>query len=199
MPQKPAFKRRTFLVKKGLQFRYIGLVLAVLVLTSVVTGYTVFATCWTIFGEKLANVYPQGRLVYVLRNVNMALVMNLLFISPIIFIIGLLSSHKIAGPLYRIEKAITDISKGSIGLKIKLRRGDELKDLADVVNTLTDNLRNSVDLSNESVLKVQEEIERIRNMFSTQPQNAEQIEASINSLQSKIDALNISLNKWTSS
>ena len=199
MPQKPAFKRRTFLVKKGLQFRYIGLVLAVLVLTSVVTGYTVFATCWTIFGEKLANVYPQGRLVYVLRNVNMALVRNLLFISPIIFIIGLLSSHKIAGPLYRIEKAIDDISKGSIGLKIKLRRGDELKDLADVVNILTDNLRNSVDLSNESVLKVQEEIERIRNMISRQPQNAEQIETSINSLQSKIDALNASLNKWTTS
>jgi len=199
MPQKPAFKRRTFLVKKGLQFRYIGLVLAVLVLTSVVTGYTVFATCWAIFGEKLANVYPQGRLIYVLRSVNMALARNLLFVSPIIFIIGLLSSHKIAGPLYRIEKAIDDISKGSIGLKIKLRRGDELKDLADVVNTLTDNLRNSVDLSNESVLKVQEEIERIRNMISSQPQNPKQIEASINSLQVKIDALNTSLNKWTTS
>ncbi len=199
MATKPAFRRRNLLIKKGLQLRYIGLIFIALILTSMVTGYTVFATGWTLFSQKLASVYPQGRLLHVLRGINMALIRNLILVSPIIFILGLLFSHKIAGPLYRIEKAIDEISKGSIGLKIKLRRGDELKDLAEVVNTLTENLRNSIDLSNETILKIQKELDGVRGVISSQPQNPKQIEASINSLQTKIDALNASLNKWTTS
>jgi len=199
MPAKPAFRRRRLLIKKGLQLRYIGLIFIALILTSIVTGYTVFATGWTLFGQKLASVYPQGRLLHVLRGINMALVRNLIFVSPIIFILGLLFSHKIAGPLYRIEKTIDEIAKGSLGLKIKLRRGDELKDLAEVVNGLTENLRNSIDLSNETILKIQKELDGVRNVISSQPQNPKRIETSINSLQVKLNELNSSLNKWTTS
>ena len=109
MKSRPVIFRRQYLIKKGLQFRYIGIVFSLALLASVVTGYTVFATGWTLLGEKLANVYPQGRLIYVIRTTNLALIRNLLFVSPFIFFLGLLFSHKIAGPVYRIEKSIEEI------------------------------------------------------------------------------------------
>ncbi|PJB53757.1 MAG: hypothetical protein CO099_05395, partial [Bdellovibrio sp. CG_4_9_14_3_um_filter_39_7] len=87
-------RRRQYIIKKGLQFRYIGLIFSLAFIASLVTGWTVFATGWHFLGEKLSSVYPQGRLVYVLRATNLALIRNLLFISPLIFILGLLFSHK---------------------------------------------------------------------------------------------------------
>lgn len=199
MPNKPSFRRKKFLVKKALQFRYIGLIFGLLLLASIVTGYTVFTTCWTLFGEKLASVYPQGRLLYVLRNINLTLIRNLLLISPLIFILGVFFSHKIAGPVYRIEKSVQEIIKGNLTLKIKLRKGDELGDLADAVNLLTESFRASIDLSSEASLKIQKELDVIKNMISSQPQNTQQIQTSIKNLQAKINELNSSLNKWTTS
>jgi len=140
MPARPIFRRKKYIIKKGLQLRYIGIVFALALLASIITGYTVFATGWSLLGGKLADIYPQGRLMYIFRAVNMALIRNLLFASPLIFLLALLSSHKIAGPIYRIEKDLDEIAKGNLALRIRLRKGDELKPLADKINTIVENL-----------------------------------------------------------
>ena len=61
------------------------------------------------------------------------------FIIPLIFVIIMIVivfSHRIAGPIYNIEQRIKKITQGEdIGL-IRLRKGDELKELAEAVNKL---------------------------------------------------------------
>jgi len=196
MPVKPVFRKR-YIIKKGLQFRYIGLIFALVILASIVTGYTVFATGWTLLGERLANVYPQGRLVYVFKTTNMALIKNLLLISPLVFTLGLLFSHKIAGPLYRIEKTIYEIAKGNLGLKISLRKGDELWDLADTINSMTENFNNSIGSNKEDLLRIQKDMDEIKKAISTQPCDPQKITSSIDNLQAKVKVLVSSLDKWT--
>ncbi|HAZ10994.1 MAG: HAMP domain-containing protein [Candidatus Omnitrophota bacterium] len=196
MPR-PILRRRKYIIEKGLQFRYIGLVFALALIASIVTGWTVFATGWHFLGEKLASVYPQGRLAYVLRATNLALVRNLLLISPLIFILGLLFSHRIAGPVYRIGKTLRDISKGNLGLRIRLREGDELVDLADTINNLTENFNKTIILDKDIVIKIEKDLEEIRKLASSQPCDCAKIEALINSLQEKSKELSLSFNKWT--
>lgn len=191
--------RRRYIIKKGLQFRYIGIVFALALLASIVTGYTVFATGWALLGERLASVYPQGRLIYVFRAANMALMKNLLLISPLIFILALLFSHKIAGPVYRIEKTLYEISKGNLALKIKLRRRDELQDLADTINIMTGSLNKTMALSKETGAKIQKDLDDIKKAISDQPYDRTRVESSINSLQAKISELSSSLNHWITS
>jgi len=198
MPR-PILRRRQYIIKKGLQFRYIGLVFGLALIASFVTGWTVFATGWHFLGEKLAGVYPQGRLVYVLRATNMALVRNLLFISPFIFILGLLFSHKIAGPVYRIEKTLQDISKGNLGLKIRLREGDELVDLAYIINNLVENFNKTVVLDRAIVVNIEKDLEELKMAASSQPCDCAKIASLINSIQEKSKELSVSLDKWTSS
>lgn len=199
MIQKLVSKRKRFLIKKGFQFRYIGIVFALALLASIVTGYTVFATGWTLLGEKLANVYPQGRLVYVLKATNMALIRNLLFVLPIIFVLGLLFSHRIAGPVYRIEKTIYEISKGNLALKIKLRRGDELWDLADIINTMTENLNKTISLNKATMARIQTELDAIKKAISSQPSNPAIVASAINNLETEIKEIHSSLGQWATS
>lgn len=196
MPR-PIFRRRKYIIQKGLQFRYIGLVFGLALIASIVTGWTVFATGWHFLGEKLASVYPQGRLIYVLRATNLALIRNLLLVSPLIFILGLLFSHRIAGPVYRITKTLEEITRGNLGLKIKLREGDELIDLADMINNLTDKLNKSITSDKDIAIKIEKDLEEIKKLISSQPCDCAKIESIINSVQEKSKDLSSSFTKWT--
>lgn len=193
------FRRKQYIVKKGMQFRYIGIVFGLVILASIITGYTVFATGWTLLGEKLASVYPQGRLMFVIKATNVALIRNLLFISPALFILPLLFSHRIAGPVYRIEKSILDITKGDLALKIKLRKGDELTDLAEIINSMTENIRTTIALNKDKSAAIQKDLDNIRSAIAAQPQDRAKIESVITSLQTKLTELDSSLNTWTTS
>lgn len=194
MPRSPIFRRR-YIVKRGLQFRYIGLIFMLALLASFITGWTVFATGWSFFGEKLASVYPQGRLIYVFKAINVALMRNLLLISPLIFLLGLLFSHRIAGPLYRIEKTLIEIAKGNLALKIKLRQGDELASLADIINTMTDNFNRVLVLNKEKVINAQKNLEEIKKMLSIQSYDHVKLESLVNEIRLNIEELMVSYNK----
>jgi len=195
MPR-PIFRRRKYIIQRGLQFRYIGLVFGLALIVSIVTGWTVFATGWYFLGEKLASVYPQGRLIYVLRATNLALIRNLLLVSPLIFILGLLFSHRIAGPVYRISKTLEEITKGNLGLKIKLRKGDELVDLADMINNLTDNINKTIISDKDIAIKIEKDLEEIKKLISSQPCDCAKVESIINSIQEKSKELSSSFTKW---
>jgi nitrate/nitrite-specific signal transduction histidine kinase len=43
-------------------------------------------------------------------------------------------SHKIAGPIYRFEKACNNMIEGNYSTEIKLRKGDEMQNLAELLN-----------------------------------------------------------------
>ncbi|MDP8230928.1 MAG: methyl-accepting chemotaxis protein [Candidatus Gorgyraea atricola] len=197
METKQIFRRRQYLIKRGLQFRYIGLVFALVIMCSLVTGYTVFTTGWVLLGEKLSSVYPQGRLVYVFRATNLALIRNLFLVSPLVFIIALFSSHKIAGPVYRIEKTLEEINNGNLALKIKFRRGDELWDLADLINTMIENFNKTIASSKDAGKDTRASLEAMKKEISGGSCDCAKIKTSLSELQAKIDQVNSSLDQWT--
>jgi len=199
MSTKPVFRRKKYLIKQGLQFRYIGVVFALVILVSIVTGYTVFATGWMLLGEKLASVYPQGRLIYVFKVTNVALMRNILLISPLVFLLALLSSHKIAGPIYRIEKDMGEIARGNLTLRVKLRRGDELQDLADAINAMTENIEKTIALNKTSSAKILKELGELKNLISASSSDRAKIESVIDELQKTISEADSSLNHWITS
>ncbi|MFH1478525.1 MAG: HAMP domain-containing protein [Candidatus Omnitrophota bacterium] len=190
-------RRREYIVKTGLQFRYVGVVLALVLFAFSVSGFTVFVTGWSLFTQKLAAVYPQGRLLYVLRGINLALLKNLLFILPIVFLLAVLFSHKIAGPVLRIERTIDEIRKGNLAKRIKLRTGDELWDLADTINTMVEAVDKDISISKEIAFKIQKRMDNTKNEFSKDSWNRSDIESSIDAMQSDLKGLSESLNKWS--
>jgi len=189
--------RRRYIIKKGLQFRYIGIVLGLVIITSLLIGYTVFITGWTLLGQKLAAVYPQARLIYVFKATNLALIRNIILISPLIFILALLSSHRIAGPVYRIEKSLDEIAKGNLSLDIKLRRGDELQDLAEIINTMREIFKKTVIISKDTTQTIQKDLDSIKAVMSSQPIDQERLEVILTTLQQKVKELGSFLDRWS--
>ena len=145
-----AVKRRQYLVKKGLQFRYIGVILITVFFISAICILTTYYNLLLLLGEKLADVYPQGRLVVTLRNVNMMVLYRIVFLLPFVGVAGLFLSHKIAGPLVRIERALKNIGDGNFDVFVKLRRGDELTDLASAVNEMAEKLKKRMSITEKS-------------------------------------------------
>lgn len=191
------YRRRRYLVKKGLQFRYIGLIFSLAILASLLTGYTVFYTCWPSFGQKLANVYPQGRLLPIFRTINFLLIRNLILMTPIILVIGLLYSHRIAGPLFRIEKVLDEIGRGKLDINIKLRKNDELWDVAETINSMASNLCKVFNDNKIIVERLQANTNELKLLIATQVPDEIKIKENLSKLQEDLEVLKNTLAKWT--
>ena len=72
----------------------------------------------------------------------------------IIAIISIFVSHKIAGPVYRLEESTKLIASGDLTHRVHLRQGDELGDLQDAFNDMSESL-------SKMVYKDREIIERL--------------------------------------
>ena len=71
--------------------------------------------------------------------------------------------------MYRLKKSIAEITEGNLDVKIRLRKWGDLKDLAEHVNMLAEELRNFVntlkvdyDLLSDYVLQLEREIDAKR-------------------------------------
>jgi len=132
------YRRRRYLIAKKFQLRFAGMIVFFMVIVAFFSSITMYYYLWVALGEKLANVYPQGRLIGILRTANLALFVRLLLIAPLVFVFAIVLSHRIAGPIYRIRTTLDEILKGDYSKRLFLRKTDELKDIADRINSLID-------------------------------------------------------------
>ena len=133
---KMLFRRRRYLVEKGFQLRFASMILLFMFAVALFCSLTIYYNTWMLLGEKLANVYPQGRLVGILKQANFVLFMRLLLITPLVCILAIVLSHRIAGPIFHIKKTLDEVTKGDYSKRLYLRNTDELKDVAESINNL---------------------------------------------------------------
>jgi len=103
-------------------------------------------------------------------------ILGLITLATIVII--LIISHKLAGPLFRFEKELKEIGKGNLTTVISLRKKDQIADLADSLNNMTDSLR-------DRVLAIQKEVEHLTETAS-QVNAPEEIVEQLNQLHQKI-------------
>jgi methyl-accepting chemotaxis protein len=140
---RPKFRRRQYIVSAKFQLKYTGVILLLMFLTAAMSSYVVYYTSMMMMGEKLANVYPQGQLVHIVKMVNLRLLLSLLFVTPLVAMIGIYLSHKIAGPIFRMERFLNSMASGDVATHLTLRKGDELTGLADGINKVCESIKTS--------------------------------------------------------
>jgi hypothetical protein len=122
------FKRRRILINKPVQFVLSGITIYfILIVIIVVGGLTYFITLNTILSQleienKLINAYE------IVKNINILLLKRtgflILLLIILVFYLEVRFLHRIAGPLYRIERTLKEISEGKDVEPIKLRKKD---------------------------------------------------------------------------
>jgi len=127
------------LVDRTFQFRFVRVLLLVLCfLTLAAMGGVYLALQVTLRTFELVRD-PVS--VSLFSTVGLFVALELLLISPLVAWIGILLTHKVAGPLVRIHAAVAQMTEGNFDVRLKLRKGDALEDLAEAMNRLAASLR----------------------------------------------------------
>jgi len=140
-----AYKRKKFFnfyIKKRLQWRILLKIWGIILASLLVTGIIFY------FYSDI-NVGKSYRLFHIKAESFLDFLIPVLltgfFASLILGVVAsLFFPHPIAGPLYRIERDLVDIGKGNLRKEIRIRKGDELKDLADSINIMARGLRDNI-------------------------------------------------------
>ncbi len=134
--------RKTIFIKKDLQVKFILFILLSVLFGMVLFGYQFLTFLQDIFKDHptlLQRVYEEGpKLIYPL------IIKSTIFFALLAMVSALLS-HRIAGPIYHIERICREIKKGDKQARVRLRQGDALADLAEEFNSMLDTITKEED------------------------------------------------------
>lgn len=133
------YRRQQWLVNRGLQFRFVRAMLLVLLVMAAAAILGIFgALQWTMASYEL---HRDTFIVALFNTVTWTVVLEFIFLVPLVAWVGVRLTHKVAGPLVRIRAILSEMAKGNFNVHIRLRKGDALTDLAEDINRLADFLR----------------------------------------------------------
>lgn len=132
-------RRRRWLVDPPFQYRFIGVMLTLLLLLGAGALGSVYLALWVTLRTFGASHEPLA--VAQMTMVGLLVTFELLLIAPLVILVGLRLTHRVVGPLVRISRAVRQMAEGDFAVHLKLRRGDALVELADAVNALAASLR----------------------------------------------------------
>lgn len=182
-------RRRTYLIKTGLQLRYMGIIISTMLLVAFGVGWIIYHTSWTriidtpdLSLDQLSDIFDA---------VNTLL---LRWIFVFIFVIAILSifvSHKIAGPVYRLEETTRIIASGDLTYQINLRHGDELGDLQAAFNKMSESLRTMVANDRAVIEKLVRAGNKLRETIDQKRQDPQALESITRELNEIIEELRL--------
>lgn len=135
------FRNRSMvIIKRGLQVKFMFVIVLTIVLTAVVVG----SSFW-IFFSRVEVLTSDPDIRYQIFKAKNLFPVQLGFLFLIGAALSFFVSNKFAGPLYRFEKDIeTIVKEGDLSHRIHLRDGDELKETADKLNGFLDELEQKI-------------------------------------------------------
>ena len=71
-------------------------------------------------------------------------------------------SHRIVGPLFRMQKTFEDVLSGNLALRIKFRDKDEFQDMANKFNTMIEAFGDKVSKSKQLIEEMKKELKSIK-------------------------------------
>ncbi|MDD5686306.1 MAG: hypothetical protein PHE88_00535 [Elusimicrobia bacterium] len=127
---------KTLVRKKRMQMKYLLTIVFTIIAMMIIVVLTIYISF--LFGlEKISlEYYTLGKIKDMLLWLNAIILVETIIFVAIASWLSLGLSHKIAGPLYRIEKVIKEgLDNGEL-IEIKIRKNDELHEFVEVLNEL---------------------------------------------------------------
>jgi len=130
--------RKTYWINSKYQLRYCFILSAFGFAISLIAGVFSY-TYIRVTLENMPNISLATREQFLQPYILTFAILSLSF-CVILFFVGLILSHRAAGPIYAFEAFLKDLTKGKFR-RLKLRAGDEFMHLESVAKDLTDQLK----------------------------------------------------------
>lgn len=164
-------RRKRYFIKPGFQSRLTMIFILIVIIVANLVGAIVYGISIDKLEKKLIEEHklPLDPIQIGQTLLPGVVIAELISICVVAFI-SIFVTHTIAGPVYRMERVCRDIGSGNLTNVIKLRPKDELKDLADAMNLMTDGLK-------ERIATMQEQVDKIRGAFQVTKPAADTLDA----------------------
>jgi methyl-accepting chemotaxis protein len=137
-PGQPYMRRRYF-VNRAIQLPYFWLLVSSLIALSLMLCGCVFLVMWMTLIYFDMERDPLAAALY--KGVAGVMAVQAVVFIPLVVWLALRSSHRVAGPLVRIRKGLRQLTDGDFNVRVTLRKGDALTEIADDINRLAESLR----------------------------------------------------------
>ena len=160
------YKRRKFFVDKQFQLKYILLVIFMLLMyTAVFVGILFIPQLLPLIFNSPMNEQAKAAEILLLYHKN---VWPAVFIViPLFGFFSIFFTHKIAGPIYRLKLKLEQMTSWNFDSRLTLRSGDDLQELAECVNLLSDELKNMAEALKSSYDSISAHIDEIELQIKT--------------------------------
>lgn len=141
-PEKPRHQRKSYFTHNQFQFTFI-IKFCLLLLAGVILSTTLLL----LFSQgSLTSTFQNSRLI--IKHTSLAILPAIVYTNLITLglisigaiFVTMLISHRIFGPLVRLEKELLAIGSGDLTGKLVLREKDQLTSIANSINTMTADL-----------------------------------------------------------
>ncbi len=133
--------RLRFVTKNPLQLKYLVLILVSIMLPLLIVGGCLYYLIFQLMAEQLAIPESIARnLIPVVEKINFLLIVGIPPIIGLLFIWGAILTHRLIGPLVRLQGDLKKISDGDYSIRLKIRKDDDLRFLVNAINKIIDRL-----------------------------------------------------------
>ena len=129
--------RNKWFMRHPIQAKYLLLVLVAMLAPMLLLGFCFYTLVFDLMARQL--VFPEAifaNLVPVIERINGLLALTLPALSLVILWCALVISHRFAGPIERIESDLDRMLAGETQHRVRLRKNDDMKGIADRINAL---------------------------------------------------------------
>ena len=105
-------------------------------------GGCLYYLIFQIMAEQLA--IPESiayNLIPVVKKMNFLIIVGMPPIVLLLFAWGMIITHRLIGPLERLTRDLRRISEGDYSIQLKLRKNDDLRPIADLINKIINKLK----------------------------------------------------------
>ncbi len=158
----PFIFRRQFFINPSFQGKLLLGIFGAALLSCVllVIDYYVF------FGRNVPTNPWDPEMIWIFTKAQRPMIIQLVVFVFVFCVVTVVLSHRVAGPIYSLEKSIRIIQEGNLVHRVRFRKRDELPRLRDAFNAMLDALHGKVLKDRDTVAAVRREIEPLLNKSS---------------------------------
>ncbi len=136
--RKPIKRKKLLLAGEPVQLKILAFLMVSMLVPLILVGGCLYFLIFNIMAEQLGiPEYIAINLVPVINKINAILLVVSPLLLALLFVWGAIISHRIAGPLERLQREVEEIAAaGDFHRRIRVRKHDDIRRIADAINKL---------------------------------------------------------------
>lgn len=157
------YKRRIYFIEKDFQAKFI-LKFCILV---AISGLLTIGMLYLLARQSTTVSFVNSRVVvrttadFILPVLIQTVAIVTIIVGLATIVVTLFVSHKIAGPLYRFKKVLELLGQGDFSSGFKIRRLDQLQDIADAFDNMISRVREELKALKDNFQILKEKLDNI--------------------------------------